>query len=106
MAWTPPHPYHVWERGLNKNTNALIRHYQPKGTRFNSLSEADVQNMMKNSIIVLGIALVSKHPIRYSFKAMNREAYSLQYSGPTRQLHLQKARPRVSSLSFLRQQNK
>jgi IS30 family transposase len=28
------HPYSSWERGLNKNTNGLIRQYFTKGSSF------------------------------------------------------------------------
>jgi IS30 family transposase len=31
------HPYSSWERGLNENTNKLIRQYIPKKTSFNSI---------------------------------------------------------------------
>jgi IS30 family transposase len=38
-------PYHSWERGLNEHTNGLVRQYFPKGTRFDSLSQDDVQKV-------------------------------------------------------------
>lgn len=40
------HPYHSWERGLNENTNGLIRQYLPKGSSFDALSKKDIQNIM------------------------------------------------------------
>lgn len=36
------HPYKARERGLNENTNGLIRQYLPKGTDFNTLSRQDI----------------------------------------------------------------
>jgi len=40
------HPYHAWERGLNENTNGLIRQYVPKRTDIGSLSDAQIQHIM------------------------------------------------------------
>ena len=39
------HPYHAWERGLNENTNGLIRQYVPKGTAVDTLSEAQIHHI-------------------------------------------------------------
>jgi IS30 family transposase len=36
------HPYHSWERGLNENTNGLIRQYIPKGKDFDELTDSDI----------------------------------------------------------------
>ena len=39
------HPYHSWERGLNENTNGLLRQYFPKGSSFDKLSKEEVQRV-------------------------------------------------------------
>ena len=39
------HPYHSWERGLNENTNGLIRQYFPKGSDFSKLTPKEVQRV-------------------------------------------------------------
>jgi len=40
------HPYHSWERGLNENTNGLIRQYFPKGMCFDNITDDDVKFVM------------------------------------------------------------
>ena len=40
------HPYHSWERGPNENTNGSIRQYFPKGTDFEPVSQAAIQQDM------------------------------------------------------------
>lgn len=36
------HTYKAWERGLNENTNGLIRQYLPKGSSFDSLTDREL----------------------------------------------------------------
>ena len=33
------HPYHAWERGLNENTNGLLRQYFPKNMDFQKFDD-------------------------------------------------------------------
>ena len=40
------HPYASWERGINENTNGLIRQYFPKDTNFNEVTDEEVQFVM------------------------------------------------------------
>jgi IS30 family transposase len=41
------HPYSSWERGVNENTNGLIRQYFPKGSSFENITDADVEKVME-----------------------------------------------------------
>jgi len=39
-------PYSAWQRGLNENTNGLIRQYVPKGSDVRSLTDRQIQHIM------------------------------------------------------------
>jgi len=39
-------PYSAWQRGLNENTNGLIRQYVPKGSDVRTLTNEQVQHIM------------------------------------------------------------
>ena len=38
-------PYHSWEKGLNENTNGLIRQYFPKQTDFRNISNREIRRV-------------------------------------------------------------
>lgn len=40
------HPYASWERGINENTNGLIRQYFPKGTDFSKVTDEEIMLVM------------------------------------------------------------
>jgi len=41
------HPYSSWERGLNENTNGLLRQYFPKSTDFKKVNQIEVGRALK-----------------------------------------------------------
>jgi len=40
------HPYHAWERGLNENTNGLLRQYFPKQMDFQKIDKKGIEYAM------------------------------------------------------------
>lgn len=40
-------PYHCWERGLNENTNGLLRDFFPKGTSFYEVSQEELDQAVE-----------------------------------------------------------
>ena len=41
------HPYHAWERGLNENTNGLLRQYFPKKIDFRTIDDDSIQHAIE-----------------------------------------------------------
>jgi IS30 family transposase len=68
-------PYHSWERGLNENTNGLVRQFFPKSTDFTKLTHEDVRNIEKN--------LNSRPRKSLQFKTPNEEFLLLTGQKPT-----------------------
>jgi len=48
FIWYFCHPYCSGERGLNENTNGLIRRFLPKGTDFNLVTDNDILEIQNN----------------------------------------------------------
>ena len=65
-------PYHAWERGLNENTNGLIRDFFPKGTDFSTIANAEVAKVER---------LLNARPRKsLGFRSPQEVFYSLAYS--------------------------
>lgn len=41
------HPYASWERGLNENTNGLVRQYFPKKHDFSTISDTEINRVVE-----------------------------------------------------------
>jgi transposase, IS30 family len=58
------HPYSSWERGLNENTNGLIRQCFTKGSSFENITDKEVEEVMAKLNHRPRNHLTIKHPIR------------------------------------------
>jgi len=65
------HPYHSWERGLNENTNGLVRQFFPKGKDLAEVTEEEIQRVMDKLNNRPGNALDLKPPIRYFLESIH-----------------------------------
>lgn len=70
------HPYHSWERGLNENTNGLIRQYFPKNTDFKTVDDEDVYNVMQKLNNRPRKSLGFKTPLQMMQKSFSRSDIS------------------------------
>lgn len=71
-------PYHSWERGLNENTNGLVRQYFPKRTRFDSITEYDLQRVAKKLNDRPRKCLGYKTPLEVFSKSCERRGIALR----------------------------
>ena len=68
------HPYCSWERGLNENTNGLIRPYFPKGTSFENITPEEIANVMHRLNNRPRKTLNYRTPHAVFFEEFNRKA--------------------------------
>lgn len=69
------HPYSSWERGLNENTNGLIRQYFKKGSCFQNITQADVKRVedILNNRPRKSLRYCTPNEIYYGLKRVQRE---------------------------------
>jgi IS30 family transposase len=68
------HPYSSWERGLNENTNGLIRQYIPKGTYFENVSKENIKQYQHKINRRPRLTLDFEEPKNLFFKFVNEIA--------------------------------
>ena len=62
------HPYFSWERGLNENTNGLIRQYFPKKRDFTTITDDEIAEAVHRLNHHPRKSLDSKRLMKYSSK--------------------------------------
>lgn len=65
-------PYSAWQRGLNENTNGLIRQYVPKGSDVRILTDEQIQHIMSrlNNRPRKSLGYLTPHEVFYERKKL------------------------------------
>ena len=72
-------PYHSWERGLNENTNGLVRQYFPKKIPFDNITEHDLQRVAKKLNSRPRKCLGYKTPFEVFSKSCEKRGVALRF---------------------------
>lgn len=72
-------PYHSWERGLNENTNGLVRQYFPKKTSFDRITESELMRVEKKLNSRPRKCLGYKTPIEVFNRLCERRGVALRF---------------------------
>lgn len=72
------HPYASWERGLNENTNGLIRQYFPKHRDLTTVTSADIEHAMNKLNYCPRKSLGFRTPYEIFFKTKTSLTVALQ----------------------------
>ena len=70
-------PYHSWEKGLNENTNGLIRQYFPKQTDFRNISDREIRRVQDSWTTGREKHLAAKRQVFYSWICSNHRYHSV-----------------------------
>ena len=73
-------PYHSWERGLNENTNGLVRQYFPKKIPFDNITDHELQRVAKKLNHRPRKCLGYKTPFEVFSKSCERKGIALRFS--------------------------
>ena len=72
-------PYHSWERGLNENTNGLVRQYFPKKIPFDNITNHELQRVAKKLNDRPRKCLCYKTPFEVFSRSCDKKGIALRF---------------------------